>query len=128
VAPLALAGVDERMWVLRRVSALIAAMLFMSVSTASLANEAACTNPAVVDMRPTGTGRVEIIVKNNSTKTSPKASLQLTYVNEDGKQTQGPALAIAALKPHASVTLSAPWPSSAETVHTTMACPSGSSH
>jgi len=68
-------------------------------------------------MRPTGDGHVEIVVKNSSA-TSPKASVQLIYINEDGKQTPGPNLAIASLKPHASVTLTALWPSNEETIHT----------
>jgi hypothetical protein len=114
--------------VLRSISAVIAAALLMSAPIPASASHAVCTNPQVVSMRPTGTGRVEIVVKNVNTTTSPKAVLQLTYVDEDGKQTKGPALAIASLKPHTSVTLSALWPSNAETVHTTMACPSGSSH
>jgi hypothetical protein len=108
-----------------RLGAIVAATLLLSVSIPSSASQVVCTSPQVIDMRPTGTGRVEIVVKNTSANTSPKASLQLTYVDEDGKQTKGPTLAIASLKPHASTTLSAPWPFSAETVHTKMACPIG---
>lgn len=107
---------------MRLTAAAIAVSVLTSLSATAVASDAICTNPQVVSMRPTGTGRVEIVVKNSSAKTSPKASVQLTYVDQDGKQTQGPVLAIAALKPHASETLSALWPSSAETVHTKMAC------
>ena len=81
------------------------------------------TNPAVASMKPTGDGRVEIVVKNASAAASPRASLQLTYIDQDGKETKGPALAIASIKPHGSTVLLAPWPSYADSIHTTMACP-----
>jgi hypothetical protein len=92
------------------------------LQSASLANGAVCTNPAVASMRPTGDGRVEIVVKNADAAPSPKASLRLTYIDEDGKETKGPVLAISGIKPHGSILLHAPWPSYADAIHSNMVC------
>jgi len=74
-------------------------------------------------MIPTSDGRVEIVVKNVSGAASPKASLQLTYTDQDGKQTKGPVLPIASIKPHSSAVLHAPWPSYADSIDTKMTYP-----
>ncbi|HZV79040.1 MAG TPA: hypothetical protein VFF60_05425 [Candidatus Binatus sp.] len=81
-----------------------------------------CTNPRVTSMKPTGDGQVEIVVKNAGSAASPKSVLQLTYVDDNGKNAPGPKLRIAPLKPGATATLHAKWPASVDTINTTLEC------
>src|SRR5215470_838758 len=104
-----------------QVLAMLAASL-TAFQSASVAYGAVCTNPAVASMRPTGDGRVEIVVKNAGAAPSPSARLRLTYIDQDGKETNGPVLTIAGIKPHGSILLHAPWPSYADAIHSNMFC------
>ncbi len=97
-------------------------VLMLGLSSIALADDAVCTNPQVVSMKPTGAGTVEIVVKNVSDAPSPKASLQLTYLNDNGTSSEGPKLVIGPIKPKGSTTLYARWPETASTINTKMSC------
>ncbi|HME82055.1 MAG TPA: hypothetical protein VKF82_08270 [Candidatus Eremiobacteraceae bacterium] len=102
---------------------LLLAALLLGLSNVAFADDAVCTNPQVASMKPTGAGTVEIVVKNTSDNApSPKASLQLTYVNDNGTSSEGPRLVIGPIKPKGSTTLYARWPESASTINTKMSC------
>jgi hypothetical protein len=102
-------------------SSLLAALL-LGLSSIALADDAACANPQVAGMKPTGAGTVEIVVKNVSDAPSPKASLQLTYVNNNGTSSAGPKLVIGPIGPKGSMTLYARWPETASSINTKMSC------
>lgn len=97
-------------------------LVALLVGSLHAAASGSCTNPRVTSLKPTGDGQVEIVVKNTSSATSPKSFLQLAYVDDNGKNTPGPKLTIAPLKPGTTTTLHAKWPASVDTINTTMEC------